>query len=117
MVIVVFVILGFIFCILIGYWMNCFGVRKLFFISFILLLFFVFYISVVNFMMDLIIGGLFVGIGGVVFFVGVIFLLKYFLKESYGFVNGIYGVGNVGIVIILFLVFVIVILVGWRMIV
>ena len=45
-------------------------------------------------MMDLIIGGLFVGIGGAVFSVGVTSLPKYFPKESHGFVNGIYGVGN-----------------------
>ncbi len=114
MVTAVPVILGSILRIPIGYWTNRFGARKLFFISFILLLFPVFYISVANSMMDLIIGGLFVGIGGAVFSVGVTSLPKYFPKESHGFVNGIYGVGNAGTAITSFLAPVIATSVGWR---
>lgn len=114
MVTAVPVILGSVLRIPIGYWTNRFGARKLFFISFILLLFPVFYISVANSMMDLIIGGLFVGIGGAVFSVGVTSLPKYFPKESHGFVNGIYGVGNAGTAITSFLAPVIATSVGWR---
>ncbi|PEJ64967.1 MFS transporter [Bacillus toyonensis] len=114
MVTAVPVILGSILRIPIGYWTNRYGARKLFFISFILLLFPVFYISVANSMMDLIIGGLFVGIGGAVFSVGVTSLPKYFQKESHGFVNGIYGVGNAGTAITSFLAPVIATSVGWR---
>ncbi|KMN45002.1 NarK/NasA family nitrate transporter [Bacillus cereus] len=114
MVTAVPVILGSILRIPIGYWTNRYGARKLFFISFILLLFPVFYISVANSMMDLIIGGLFVGIGGAVFSVGVTSLPKYFPKESHGFVNGIYGVGNAGTAITSFLAPVIATSVGWR---
>ncbi|MGE6362983.1 nitrate transporter NarK [Bacillus paramycoides] len=114
MVTAVPVILGSILRIPIGYWTNRYGARKLFFISFILLLFPVFYISVANSMMDLIIGGLFVGIGGAVFSVGVTSLPKYFSKESHGFVNGIYGVGNAGTAITSFLAPVIATSVGWR---
>lgn len=65
-------------------------------------------------MMDLIIGGLFVGIGGAVFSVGVTSLPKYFPKESHGFVNGIYGVGNAGTAITSVLAPVIATSVGWR---
>ncbi|MDZ3952059.1 nitrate transporter NarK [Bacillus thuringiensis] len=114
MVTAVPVILGSVLRIPIGYWTNRFGARKLFFISFILLLLPVFYISVANSMMDLIIGGLFVGIGGAVFSVGVTSLPKYFPKESHGFVNGIYGVGNAGTAITSFLAPVIATSVGWR---
>lgn len=114
MVTAVPVILGSILRIPIGYWTNRYGARKLFFISFILLLFPVFYISVVDSMIDLIIGGLFVGIGGAVFSVGVTSLPKYFPKESHGFVNGIYGVGNAGTAITSFLAPVIATSVGWR---
>lgn len=114
MVTAVPVILGSILRIPIGYWTNRYGARKLFFISFILLLFPVFYISVADSMMDLIIGGLFVGIGGAVFSVGVTSLPKYFPKESHGFVNGIYGVGNAGTAITSFLAPVIATSVGWR---
>lgn len=108
LVMVIFVIFGLFFCILLGYLMNRYGVWLMFMISFILFLFFVFWISIVDFLFDLIVGGFFLGIGGVVFFIGVIFFLKYYLKEKYGVVNGIYGVGNIGIVIIIFVVLVIV---------
>ncbi|MNZ75667.1 putative nitrate transporter NarT [compost metagenome] len=65
-------------------------------ISFILLLFPVYYISEASTLRDLIIGGTFLGIGGAVFSVGVTSLPKYFPKEKHGLVNGIYGLGNAG---------------------
>lgn len=98
----------------IGYWTNRYGARKLFFISFIILLFPVFYVSIANSMMDLIIGGLFVGIGGAVFSVGVTSLPKYYPKERHGFVNGIYGAGNAGTAVTSFLAPVIASSFGWR---
>ncbi|HYK74601.1 MAG TPA: MFS transporter, partial [Pseudoneobacillus sp.] len=45
---------------------------------------------------DLIIGGLVLGMGGAVFSIGVTSLPKYYPKEKHGFVNGIYGAGNIG---------------------
>lgn len=108
------VILGSVLRIPIGYWTNRYGARKLFFISFIILLFPVFYISIASSMMDLIIGGLFAGIGGAVFSVGVTSLPKYYPKERHGFVNGIYGIGNAGTAITSFLTPVIATSFGWR---
>ncbi|WP_459503259.1 nitrate/nitrite transporter [Bacillus sp. C1] len=108
------VILGSVLRIPIGYWTNRYGARKLFFISFIILLFPVFYISIANSMMDLIIGGLFAGIGGAVFSVGVTSLPKYYPKERHGFVNGIYGAGNAGTAVTSFLAPVIATSFGWR---
>jgi len=49
-----------------------------------------------NSLTDLLIGGLFLGVGGAVFSVGVTSLPKYYPKERHGFVNGIYGAGNLG---------------------
>ncbi|HDX9588760.1 TPA: NarK/NasA family nitrate transporter [Bacillus pseudomycoides] len=108
------VILGSILRIPIGYWTNRYGARKLFFISFIILLFPVFYISIATSMLDLIIGGLFAGIGGAVFSVGVTSLLKYYPKEKHGFVNGIYGIGNIGTAVTSFLAPVLATSFGWR---
>ncbi|MCS7461524.1 MFS transporter [Paenibacillus doosanensis] len=80
----------------VGYWTNRYGARKLFAISFILLLAPVYWVSQADSFTDLIIGGFFLGIGGAVFSVGVTSLPKYYPKERHGFVNGIYGAGNVG---------------------
>ncbi|AWI11137.1 MFS transporter [Caldibacillus thermoamylovorans] len=90
------VILGSLLRIPIGFYTDRFGARKLFMISFTVLLFPVFYISVANSFIDLVIGGLFLGIGGAVFSVGVTSLPKYYPKEKQGFINGVYGVGNAG---------------------
>ncbi|MDR6881305.1 MFS transporter [Bacillus sp. 3255] len=80
----------------VGYWTNRYGARKLFVICFILLLAPVYWVSQADSFQDLIIGGLFLGIGGTVFSVGVTSLPKYYPKERHGFVNGIYGIGNLG---------------------
>ncbi|ESU32581.1 hypothetical protein G3A_10495 [Bacillus sp. 17376] len=53
-----------------------------------------YFISIADTYYDLLIGGLFVGIGEAIFSVGVTTLPKYYPKERHGFVNGIYGVGN-----------------------
>lgn len=79
-----------------GYLTNRYGARKLFMLSFVLLLAPVVWISQANSYLDLLIGGLFLGIGGAVFSVGVTSLPKYYPKERHGFVNGIYGIGNLG---------------------
>lgn len=108
------VVLGSVLRIPIGYWTNKYGARKLFFISFTLLLFPVYFISLADSYTDLLIGGLFAGIGGAVFSVGVTSLPKYYPKERHGFVNGIYGVGNLGTAISTFSAPVIASQLGWQ---
>ncbi|MBW3496756.1 nitrate/nitrite transporter [Bacillus sp. FDAARGOS_1420] len=90
------VILGSLMRVLLGYWTNRFGARLNFVISFLILLFPVFYISIANSIVDLVIGGLVLGIGGATFSIGVTSLPKYYPKERHGFINGIYGAGNIG---------------------
>ncbi|WP_163856973.1 nitrate/nitrite transporter [Paenibacillus elgii] len=90
------VILGSVLRIPIGFWTNKYGARKLFAISFVLLLFPVYYVSQATTFIDLLIGGFFLGIGGAVFSVGVTSLPKYYPKEKHGSVNGLYGIGNLG---------------------
>ena len=70
------VILGSVLRIPLGYLANLLGARMIFMISFIMLLFPVYYISVADSLVDLLIGGLFLGIGGAIFSVGVTSLPK-----------------------------------------
>ncbi|MEF2965796.1 MFS transporter [Paenibacillus sp. M1] len=107
------VILGSVLRIPMGYFANVIGARWVFFISFVLLLFPVYYISVADTAIDLMIGGLFLGIGGSVFSVGVTSLPKYYAKERHGFVNGIYGLGNIGTAVTTFAAPVIADQFGW----
>lgn len=107
------VVLGSILRIPLGYYANVFGARIIFLLSFILLLFPVFYLSEASTFTDLIIGGLFLGIGGAVFSVGVTSLPKYYPKEKHGLVNGIYGAGNIGTAITTFSAPLIATQIGW----
>lgn len=107
------VVLGSILRIPLGYYANVFGARIMFLLSFILLLFPVFYLSEASSFSDLIIGGLFLGIGGAVFSVGVTSLPKYYPKEKHGLVNGIYGAGNIGTAITTFSAPLIATQIGW----
>jgi NNP family nitrate/nitrite transporter-like MFS transporter len=108
------VILGSILRIPLGYWTNRNGARPMFFISFLILIFPVFYLSLANSFSDLIIGGLVLGIGGAVFSIGVTSLPKYYPKERHGFVNGIYGAGNIGTAVTSFSAPVLANALGWH---
>ncbi|MBE9914122.1 MFS transporter [Paenibacillus donghaensis] len=107
------VVLGSILRIPLGYYANVVGARIVFIASFILLLFPVYFISTASSFTHLVIGGLFLGIGGAVFSVGVTSLPKYYAKEKLGLVNGIYGMGNVGTAITTFAAPVIANQMGW----
>ncbi|ODP27909.1 putative nitrate transporter NarT [Paenibacillus nuruki] len=109
------VVLGSVLRIPLGYYANIFGARVIFGVSFVLLLFPVYYISAASTFTDLIIGGLFLGIGGAVFSVGVTSLPKYYPKEKHGFVNGIYGIGNLGTAITTFSAPIIATQIGWSL--
>ncbi|SHG27395.1 nitrate/nitrite transporter [Ornithinibacillus halophilus] len=108
------VILGSLLRIPIGFYTDRFGARTLFVISLIALLFPVFYISIAESFVDLVIGGLLLGIGGATFSIGVTSLPKYYPKEKHGFVNGIYGVGNIGTALTTFGAPVLAQSIGWQ---
>jgi len=108
------VILGSILRIPIGYWTNRYGARWIFFISLLFLILPVFYISAADSVIDLLIGGLALGLSGAIFSVGVTSLPKYYPKEKHGFVNGIYGAGNIGTAITSFSAPVLANTFGWR---
>ncbi|MFC0302560.1 MFS transporter [Virgibacillus soli] len=107
------VILGSVLRIPLGYYANVFGARIMFLLSFIVLLFPVYYLSEANSFSDLIIGGTFLGIGGAIFSVGVTSLPKYYPKEKHGLINGIYGMGNAGTAVTTFAAPVIATKIGW----
>lgn len=108
------VILGSLLRVPIGYWTNRFGARTLFTISFIVLLLPIGILSIANSLLMLILGGLMLGIGGAVFSIGVTSLPKYYAKEKHGFINGIYGAGNIGTAITSFAAPVLANSFGWR---
>ncbi|MCL6571325.1 MAG: MFS transporter [Bacillus sp. (in: Bacteria)] len=108
------VILGSLLRVPIGYWTNRYGARILFTISFITLIIPITLISYANSLFTLIMGGLMLGIGGAVFSVGVTSLPKYYGKAKHGFINGIYGAGNIGTAITSFLAPILANAYGWR---
>lgn len=90
------VILGSVLRIPLGYYANLIGARKVFLGAFIFLLIPVFLLSMAQSTTMLMIAGLFLGVGGAIFSVGVTSVPKYFPKEKHGLANGIYGMGNIG---------------------
>ncbi|MUV36821.1 putative nitrate transporter NarT [Lentibacillus sp. JNUCC-1] len=108
------VILGSVLRVPIGFYTNRLGAKTLFIISFIVLLPPVFYISIADSFVDLVIGGLILGVGGATFSIGVTSLPKYYSKERMGFVNGIYAVGNLGTAITTFAAPVLAAQLGWQ---
>ncbi|WP_449538789.1 nitrate/nitrite transporter [Ferdinandcohnia sp. Marseille-Q9671] len=114
MVTAVPVILGSLLRILLGYWTNLVGARWLFFLGFLILTLPIFYISIADSLFDLILGGLILGVGGALFSIGVTSLPKYYPKERHGFVNGIYGAGNIGTAITSFAAPALAVSIGWQ---
>lgn len=108
------VILGSILRVPLGYYTNRFGARGLFMLSLLFLILPVGYLGMADSFADLIISGLFLGIGGAVFSVGVTSIPKYYPKEKHGFVNGVYGVGNIGTAVTSFGAPIIAGAFGWR---
>ncbi len=108
------VILGSLLRVPVGYFTNRYGAKLMHTICFITLLFPVFLVSIADSMGDLILGGLFLGIGGTVFSVGVTSIPKYYPKEKHGMANGIYGLGNAGTAVSTFFAPVLANEFGWR---
>ncbi|SER64312.1 MFS transporter, NNP family, nitrate/nitrite transporter [Gracilibacillus ureilyticus] len=108
------VILGSIFRVPFGYYANRFGARIIFITGLLFLVLPVGYLGIADGFFDLLLAGIFLGIGGALFSVGVTSLPKYYPKEKHGFVNGIYGVGNIGTAITSFGAPIIAGMFGWR---
>jgi NNP family nitrate/nitrite transporter-like MFS transporter len=98
----------------VGYLTNRYGARIVFLLSLLILLIPVYLISNADSFIDLIIGGLLLGVGGAVFSIGVTSLPKYYPKERHGLVNGIYSIGNIGTAITAFGAPILAIFIGWE---
>ena len=107
------VILGSILRVPFGYLTNIIGAKWVFFCSFIILLFPIFFLGQAQSPSMLMASG-FLGVGGAIFSVGVTSVPKYFSKDKVGLANGIYGMGNIGTAISSFLAPPIAGIVGWQ---
>lgn len=108
------VILGSILRVPFGYLTNIIGAKWVFFCSFIILLFPIFFLGQAHSPGMLMTSGFFLGVGGAIFSVGVTSVPKYFSKDKVGLANGIYGMGNIGTAISSFLAPPIAGIVGWQ---
>ena len=108
------VILGSILRVPFGYLTNIIGAKWVFFCSFIILLFPIFFLGQAQSPGMLMTSGFFLGVGGAIFSVGVTSVPKYFSKDKVGLANGIYGMGNIGTAISSFLAPPIAGIVGWQ---
>ena len=108
------VILGSILRVPFGYLTNIIGAKWVFFCSFIILLFPIFFLGQAQSPGMLMASGFFLGVGGAIFSVGVTSVPKYFSKDKAGLANGIYGMGNIGAAISSFLAPPIAGIVGWQ---
>ena len=108
------VVLGSVLRVPFGYFANLLGARVVFTASFLVLLAPVWFISEASTWQGLAAGGVFLGIGGAVFSIGVTSLPKYCPAERCGFVNGVYGFGNMGTALTTWLAPVAAAAFGWR---
>ena len=108
------VVLGSVLRVPMGYWAGLFGARTVFLASFAALIAPVWFLSEASTSADLLVGGVFLGIAGAVFSVGVTSLPKYFPSQRHGFVNGVYGFGNMGTALSTWLAPIAAAAIGWR---
>ncbi|WP_180553709.1 nitrate/nitrite transporter [Staphylococcus haemolyticus] len=108
------VILGSILRVPFGYLTNVIGAKWVFFCSFVVLLFPIFFLEQAQTPGMLMLSGFFLGVGGAIFSVGVTSIPKYFSKDKVGLANGIYGMGNIGTAVSSFLAPPIAGIIGWQ---
>ena len=108
------VILGSILRVPFGYLTNIIGAKWVFFCSFVILLFPIFFLGQAKTPGMLMLSGFFLGVGGAIFSVGVTSVPKYFSKDKVGLANGIYGMGNIGTAVSSFLAPPIAGIIGWQ---
>ncbi|OLF65030.1 NarK/NasA family nitrate transporter [Staphylococcus sp. MB377] len=108
------VILGSILRVPFGYLTNVIGAKWVFFCSFVVLLFPIFFLGQAQKPGMLMLSGFFLGVGGAIFSVGVTSIPKYFSKDKVGLANGIYGMGNIGTAVSSFLAPPIAGIIGWQ---
>ncbi|MNI00523.1 putative nitrate transporter NarT [compost metagenome] len=97
-----------------GYLTNRYGARVIFMTGFLILIIPMLWLTAARHFEELLVIGLLLGVGGSMFSVGVTSLPKYYQKERMGFVNGIYGLGNLGSALTTFGLPLLAASLGWR---
>jgi NNP family nitrate/nitrite transporter-like MFS transporter len=99
-----------------GMWTDKFGGRIVFFILMLSTVFPIFMISRATEYWHFLVTGLFVGVAGGSFTVGIAYCARWFPKNKQGFAMGIFGAGNTGAAVTKLVAPIIVIAYGWAMV-
>jgi len=99
-----------------GMWTDRFGGRVVFFILMLSTVIPIFLISRCTEYWQFLVTGLFVGIAGGAFTVGIAYCARWFPKNSQGLAMGIFGAGNTGAAVTKLVAPVIVVAYGWNMV-
>lgn len=99
-----------------GMWTDKFGGRIVFFILMLSTVFPIYMISRATAYWEFLVTGLFVGVAGGSFTVGIAYCARWFPKNKQGFAMGIFGAGNTGAAVTKLVAPIIVIAYGWAMV-
>jgi NNP family nitrate/nitrite transporter-like MFS transporter len=99
-----------------GMWTDKFGGRIVFFILMISTVVPIWLIGQATDFLHFLITGLFVGLAGGSFSVGIAYVARWFPKQQQGFAMGIFGAGNTGAALTKLIAPVIVVTFGWQMV-
>ena len=99
-----------------GMWTDRFGGRPVFFILMLSTVFPIWLISRATEYWHFLVTGLFVGVAGGSFTVGIAYCARWFPRERQGFAMGIFGVGNTGAAVTKLVAPTIVVAYGWAMV-
>jgi len=100
----------------VGMWTDRFGGRIVYFILMLVTIIPLWFISEATEYWQFIVLGLFVGIAGASFSVGIAYTARWFTKEKQGFAMGIFGAGNAGAALTKFVAPSLVVAYGWQMV-
>jgi NNP family nitrate/nitrite transporter-like MFS transporter len=99
-----------------GMWTDKFGGRIVFFILMIATVVPIYLLAHATAYWHFLVGGLFVGVAGGSFSVGIAYCARWFPKKQQGFAMGIFGAGNAGAAVTKFVAPAIVLAWGWEMV-
>jgi NNP family nitrate/nitrite transporter-like MFS transporter len=99
-----------------GMWTDRFGGRIVFFVLMLSTVFPIWLISRATEFWHFLVTGLFVGVAGGSFTVGIAYCARWFPRERQGLAMGIFGVGNTGAAVTKLVAPTIVVAYGWRMV-
>lgn len=99
-----------------GMWTDKFGGRIVFFVLMLSTVLPIYMISLATEFWQFLVAGLFVGLAGGSFSVGIAYVARWFPKKQQGFAMGIFGAGNSGAAVTKFVAPAILVAFGWEMV-